>query len=73
MRANGSLEVLWCQLDVVLKVQLCLGIVLSWSEVDNEIILDGVDGVGEEVWVVLRENLGGNWLVVFVSDLQNVN
>jgi hypothetical protein len=49
---------------------LCLGVVLAGLEVNYQIGLDGEDGVGDEVWVVVGVDLGCYWLVVVVGDLQ---
>jgi hypothetical protein len=44
-------------------------VVLDGVEVDDEIVLDGEDGVGCEPGVVLGVDLGDDGLVVFVGDL----
>lgn len=43
---------------------------LDGCEVDDEIVLNGEDGVGLEPWVVLGVDLGDDWLVVVMSDLE---
>ena len=44
-------------------------VVLDGLEVDDEIVLDGEDGVGGEPRVVFGVDLGDDGLVVFVGDL----
>ena len=44
-------------------------VVLDGLEVDNEVVLDGEDGVGGEPGVVFGVDLGDDGLVVFVGDL----
>ena len=44
-------------------------VVLDGVEVDDEVVLDGEDGVGREPGVVLRVDLGDNGLVGVVGDL----
>lgn len=46
------------------------GVVLDGVEVDDEVVLDGEDGVGREPGVVLGVDLGDDGLVVFVGDLE---
>lgn len=46
------------------------GVVLDGVKVDNEVVLDGEDGVGREPGVVLGVDLGDDGLVVFVGDLE---
>jgi hypothetical protein len=48
-------------------------VVLDGVEVDDEVVLDGEDGVGCEPGVVLGVDLGDDGLVVFVGDLQSSN
>lgn len=72
-------KVLGCEHDVKLELAsrsttgalvLASGrVVLNGVEVDNEIVLDGEDGVGGEPRVVLGVNLGDDGLVVLVGDL----
>lgn len=38
-------------------------------EVDDEVVLDGEDGVGGEPWVVLGVDLSDDGLVLVVCDL----
>lgn len=45
-------------------------VVLDGVEVDDEVVLDGEDGVGCEPGVVLGVNLGNDGLVIFVGDLR---
>lgn len=44
-------------------------VVLDGLEVDDEVVLDGEDGVGGEPGVVLGVDLGDDGLVVLVGDL----
>jgi len=59
----------WSQLHIICKVELSLWIILARKEVDYEIILDSKDGIGSEVWVVAREDLSCDWLVIVCGDL----
>ena len=49
------------------------GVVLDGVEVDDEVVLDGEDGVGREPGVVLGVDLGDDGFVVFVGDLENAS
>ena len=60
---------LWCEEKVKFELGLNTLLGLVWLEVDNEIVLDGEDGVGCEPWVVLRVDLGDNGVVVWVGHL----
>jgi hypothetical protein len=66
---GDAIIVLWCKFDTVFQVQLGVGITFSWCEVNDEIILDSVNSIGCEIWVVLGEDLSCYWLVVFVGNL----
>jgi len=44
-------------------------VALERDEVHDEVILDGEDGVGGQIWVVGWEDLGGDGDVVVVGDL----
>lgn len=39
--------------DIVLEVELCLGVALEGLEVENQVVLDSEDGVGLQPRVVL--------------------
>jgi hypothetical protein len=56
--------------DVVLKVECGLGVVLSGLEFNNEIVLDGKDGVDVEMRVVAGVDLVDNGGVFGVGDHQ---
>jgi hypothetical protein len=58
-----ELAVLGSQSDVELAVPLSLGVASLWLEVNNEIVLDGEDGVGLEPGIISRENLRNNLFV----------
>lgn len=57
------------QHDVVLEIQLGLVVALEGLKVNDEVVLDGEDGVGGQPGVVLGVELGGAALVLGVSDL----
>lgn len=38
-------------------------------EIDNEVVLDGEDGVGGQPWVILGVNLGDDGFVIVMRDL----
>ena len=42
-------------------------------EVDDQVVLDGEDGVGLEPGVVFWVDLGDDWFVLVVCDLQNAS
>lgn len=54
--------------DVVLQVQLGLGVVLARLEVDDEIVLDGENGVVDQMRVVVRVDLVDDGAVIRVGD-----
>lgn len=56
--------------DVVLEVELCLGVALARLEVDEQVVLDGEDGVRRDVLVVLGEDLRRHGLVAIGGDLE---
>ena len=58
------------QVEVQLGI-LALGALVG-LKVDNEIVLDGKDGVGSEPGVVFGVDLGDDGLVVVVGDLQKL-
>lgn len=56
--------------DVELEVELSLGVILSGLEVDNEVVLDGEDGVITKVRVVVGIELVDDSGIVGVGDHQ---
>lgn len=54
--------------NVVLEVEAGVGVALAGLEVDEEVVLDGEDGVGLQPGVVTGVELGGAALVVGVGD-----
>ena len=56
--------------DIVLEVQGGLVVALERLKVDDEIVLDGKDGVRLQPGVVLGVELGGDALEVVVGDLR---
>lgn len=60
---------LWCEKDVVGELESGIWVALERDEVHDEVILDGEDGVGGQIWVVGWEDLGGDGDVVVVGDL----
>lgn len=64
-----ALVALGSKVDVVLELEDGLGVLLlDGLEVDNEVVLDGEDGVGLDPGVVVGVELGGAALVVGVGD-----
>lgn len=61
--------ILWREAEVQLHLALGLLVALKRGEVDDEVVLDGKDGVGGEVGVVLWEDLGGAWEVAIGGNL----
>lgn len=57
------------RLDIHDQVKFCLWVALSRKEIDNEIVLDSVHGIGGEVRIILGEDLCCDWLVVVCGDL----
>lgn len=55
--------------DIILEIQLGLVVALERLEVDDEVVLNGEDGVGGQPGVVLGVELGSAALVLGVSDL----
>ena len=58
---------LWCKDDVELKLSYGVrvwSLALVFLKVDNEIVLDGKDGVGGQPWVVLGVDLSDDSLVL---------
>lgn len=68
-----ALVVLGRQDDVVLELELSLVVALEGLEVDDEVVLDGEDGVSGQPGVVLGIQLGRAALVVLVCDLDGFN
>lgn len=76
LQSNGRLTLCvrtlirsWSQLHIICEIELSLWIVVAWQEVNDEIVLDGKDGVCSEVWVVAWEDLGCDWFEVVGCDL----
>ena len=69
-RVGVGVVLLEGQSDVVLKVELGLGVVLLGLEFDNEIVLDGKDGVDVEMRVVAGVDLVDDGGVFGVGDHQ---
>lgn len=67
-----ALVVLGRQDDIVLEIQLGLVVALARLEVDNEVVLDGKDGVGGQPGVVPGIQLRGAALVIGVRDLESL-
>lgn len=61
---SSALYRLWrCQLDVILKLQCCFGVVLQRLEVDNQGILDCKDSVIVKVFALFVKDLCYQWRV----------
>ncbi len=58
-----------CEDDVVLEFQRSLLISFKGCEIDNQVVLDRKYGVGLKIWVVFREDLCCDRLVVLVAYL----
>lgn len=66
-----TLIVLGRQDDVVFELELSLSVAFQGLEVDDQIVLDGEDGVGRQPWIVLRVQLCCAALIVGMRDLEH--
>lgn len=60
---------LWRKDNVVEELESRVLVALEWGEVYYEVVLDSEDGVAGQVLVVGWEDLGGDWDVFVVGDL----
>lgn len=66
---SSNVLALWCEDQVELELLGHIALTLVVLEVDDEIVLDGEDGVGGEPGVILGVDLGNDGLVVWVGHL----
>jgi hypothetical protein len=56
------------QSEIILELQIGLGIARQRGKVHNEVILYSEDGIGSQVWVTLGIELSDNLLVTVSGD-----
>ncbi len=69
VHVSRARDVLGRQDDIVLEIKRGFVVALARLEVDDQVVLDGEDGVGGEVGVVRGEDLGGDGFEAGVGDL----